>query len=84
MSRTIAHRELRNNSSAILREVAAGESFAITNNGEVVALLVPPGQSAPPPLRRRPARVRGGFGDLAREVLDHPVQDDLDELRGDR
>lgn len=28
---TIAHRELRNNSSEILRRVEAGESFTITN-----------------------------------------------------
>lgn len=84
MTRTIPHRELRNNSSAILREVAGGESFAITNNGEVVALLVPPGGPSSPPLRRRPARVRGGFAGIARARLDHPVQEDLDALRDDR
>ena len=33
----IAHRDLRNRSSEILRRVAAGESFEITNHGEVVA-----------------------------------------------
>ncbi|TKV56425.1 type II toxin-antitoxin system Phd/YefM family antitoxin [Nakamurella flava] len=84
MTRTIPHRELRNNSSAILREVAGGESFAITNNGEVVALLVPPAGPSSPPLRRRSARVRGGFGEIVRAGLDHPIQDDLDALRGDR
>lgn len=39
---TIAHRELRNQSAEILRRVAAGESFEITNHGRVVAMLVPP------------------------------------------
>lgn len=39
---TIPHRELRNNSSAVLARVAAGESIAVTNHGEVAAFLVPP------------------------------------------
>ncbi|MGH3435730.1 MAG: type II toxin-antitoxin system Phd/YefM family antitoxin [Sciscionella sp.] len=33
--RTIPHQELRNNSSAILRDVRAGESIEITDHGEV-------------------------------------------------
>jgi prevent-host-death family protein len=84
MPRTIAHRELRNNSSQILREVEAGESFEITNHGEVVALLVPPPRIGNPPLRSRPARKRGGFADLPRVRLDHPAQEDIDYLRGER
>ena len=44
MARTIAHRELRNNSSAILREVQSGETFTIPNHGEVVAVLTPGGR----------------------------------------
>lgn len=40
--RTISHRELRNNSSEVLREVAAGETIEVTNHGEVAAVLVPP------------------------------------------
>ena len=38
---TIPHRELRNNSTEILRRVEAGEAFAITNHGRMVARLVP-------------------------------------------
>ena len=38
---TIMHRELRNNSAAILHRVQAGETFEITNNGEPVAILSP-------------------------------------------
>lgn len=38
---TIAHRELRNNSSAILARVAQGESFAVTNHGELTAVISP-------------------------------------------
>ena len=84
MARTIAHRELRNNSSAVLRDVAAGETISITNHGEVVAILVPPGGQERPALPVRRAAVIGGFGDLVRTKLDHPIQDTLDDLRGDR
>ena len=38
----IPHRDLRNKSAEILRRVVAGESFEITNHGEVVAVLSPP------------------------------------------
>jgi prevent-host-death family protein len=84
MTRTIAHRELRNSSSAILREVQAGESFTITNHGEVVAMLVPPTTDVAPPVRVRRAIKKGGFSQMTRIQLDHPIQDDLDYLRGDR
>lgn len=39
---TIPHRELRNNSSAVLARVAGGETIAVTNNGKVVAIMCPP------------------------------------------
>lgn len=38
---TIAHRELRNDSSSVLARVAAGESFIVTNHGVPVAELTP-------------------------------------------
>jgi prevent-host-death family protein len=84
MVKTIPHRELRNNSSAVLREVQAGETIAVTNNGEVVAVLVPPPRRPGAVLPIRRAAVKGGFTDLPRVLLDHPLQDDLDDLRGDR
>lgn len=84
MARTIPHRELRNNSSAVLRAVQAGETIEITNHGEVVAILVPPQRQPLAPLRTRKARVRGGFQDLPRVRIDRPSQETLDELRGDR
>lgn len=37
----LAHRDLRNRSAEILRDVDAGASYEITNHGEVVALLIP-------------------------------------------
>ncbi|MGH3461822.1 MAG: type II toxin-antitoxin system Phd/YefM family antitoxin [Kribbellaceae bacterium] len=89
--RTISHRELRNESARILREVQAGESIEVTNHGEVVAMLVP----APSDLRERLIRA----GEL--RPAEHPVdframrrvelpagspstQEVLDDLRADR
>ncbi|SHG09654.1 type II toxin-antitoxin system Phd/YefM family antitoxin [Streptoalloteichus hindustanus] len=40
---TIGVRELRQNASAYLRRVAAGESFTVTDRGHPVALLRPVG-----------------------------------------
>ncbi|MDN5917003.1 MAG: type II toxin-antitoxin system prevent-host-death family antitoxin [Pseudonocardia sp.] len=84
MSRTIPHRELRNNSSAVLRDVAAGETVYVTNNGEVVAALVPPPRAGAAAVRVRRATVHGGFAELARTRVDRPVQEVLDELRDER
>jgi len=53
MARTIPHRELRNNSGAVLRDVQAGETVYVSNNGEVVAVLIPPPRGADASLRIR-------------------------------
>jgi prevent-host-death family protein len=88
VDKTIPHRELRNNSSAVLREVQSGTTFRITNHGEVVAILTspdtPPAASPALGLKVWPARVRGGFSDLERTQLDISTQEIMDELRGDR
>jgi prevent-host-death family protein len=84
MARIIAHRELRNNSSAILRQVQAGESFTVTNHGDIVARLVPPAMDVASAPRIRRATKLGGFSQIVGIQLDHPIQDDLDFLRGDR
>jgi prevent-host-death family protein len=44
--KTVTHREMRNQSGEILRRVADGESIQVTNNGQVAALIVPPGTDA--------------------------------------
>ena len=40
--RVITHRELRNNSSEVLRAVQGGEIIEVTNHGLAAAILVPP------------------------------------------
>ncbi len=77
----IPHRELRNRSSEILRAVAAGESFEITNHGEVVAVLSPPDKQ---PLRIIPATIVGRWDEIEPVAIDESIQDILDDLRGDR
>lgn len=37
---------MRNQSGDILRDVAEGETIQVTNNGQVAALIVPPGSDA--------------------------------------
>lgn len=81
--RSIPHRELRNNSSEVLRQVEAGESLTITNHGKPIARLVPVNEPLPP-LRSRPALISGDFESLEQVERDHPAQQTLDELRGDR
>ncbi len=41
--RTVTHREMRNESGEILRQVASGETIQVTNHGQVAALIVSPG-----------------------------------------
>jgi len=85
MARTIPHRELRNNSSKILREVQDGEIFNVTNHGEVVAVLMPPpAVKGPRPLKVRKAVKRGSFHEIKSLDIGEPIQPDLDYLRGER
>ena len=84
----IPHRELRNNSSAVLARVAAGESIAVTNHGEVAALLVPPPSSALERVlaahaARAPSPLRRPFAAIDR-VHGPSTADILVDLRGDR
>jgi prevent-host-death family protein len=83
MARSIPHRELRNNSSEILRAVEAGESFTVTNHGRPVAKLVPIDDELPP-LNFRPALTRGGIEKIKPIKIDTSVQEIIDFERGDR
>lgn len=46
---SVGVRELKNRLSAFLRQVRAGESVLVTDRGEVVAEISPPGQRLPDP-----------------------------------
>lgn len=85
---TIPHRELRNSSSKILARVKAGETIAVSNNGEIAAVLVPPGASAYEQMTAAglvtPARHPGRARDIARSRTDESSAAVLDDLRGDR
>lgn len=88
--RTISHRELRNNSSEILRAVSAGETIEVTNHGEVAAVLVPPALTVferlvvagkvrePQPDRHADLR------NVPRVVVPVSSGQIIDDLRGDR
>lgn len=44
--KTVGLRELKNRLAAYVREVRSGEGVLVTDRGEVVAELLPPGQAA--------------------------------------
>ncbi len=84
LHKRIAHRELRNNSSAVLRAVQSGDTYEITNNGVVVAMLVPPQTSNRLPEPAKPATVKGGWNRIERVTSPYTTADVLDYLRGDK
>jgi prevent-host-death family protein len=81
--RTITHRQLRNESGAVLRDVEAGESVLVSNHGSVVARISPASESEPGLPVTRPA-IAHGFDDVP--LYDRPenVLDALTDLRGER
>ncbi|HVX22985.1 MAG TPA: type II toxin-antitoxin system prevent-host-death family antitoxin [Acidimicrobiales bacterium] len=88
--RTISHRELRNNSSEVLRQVRSGEIVEVTNHGEVTAVLVPPSTTvferlvAAGKVRRPdPGRVVD-LRRVRRVTSQVPTAELLAEVRGDR
>ena len=87
--RTISHRELRNNSSAILREVRAGEIIEVTNHGEVAAVLMPPIVTPYERLVaagkvRRPAERSVDLRLVPRSESTKTSAEIIDDVRGDR
>lgn len=86
--RTIPHRELRNNSSKVLADVKAGETIAVTNNGEVTAILVPPATSKFDQLvsagRVFPAKSPGNARSIKRVKGKLSSAEVLEDLKGDR
>ena len=85
---TISHREMRNRSGSYLRRVEAGESFLVSNNGTVVAILAPPdGMSGIDAARARGQNrpviaTAGRFGDLRRAKSDLSSAEIVADTRG--
>jgi prevent-host-death family protein len=61
--KTVGVRDLKNRLSEYLRRVRLGESVLVTDRGEVVAELMPPGQGRPDP------SVPAGLQSLAKRGL---------------
>jgi prevent-host-death family protein len=73
--RLVTHREGRNNSGAILRAVAAGESGQVTNHGRLAAVVSPPAGTVIDELvgrglARRPHRPRADLSMIQRRSVD--------------
>ena len=83
MAERLAHRDLRNRSSEVLRAVAAGTTYEITNHGEVVAVLSPATPRAGQP-QVRPARIRGHWEDVEETPGPDTTDEVLAALREDR
>lgn len=85
---TIPHRELRNNSSQVLARVKAGETIAVSNHGEIAAVLVPPGASTYDQMIASglvtPAKSPGRARNITRSTSSTSSAEVLDDLRGDR
>lgn len=83
---SLSQRELRNESGRVLRAVAQGESFVLTNGGVIVGKIVP--LDAPRPLLRvtRPAKRVHGWKTLGirRAVSASSLTEIVNELREDR
>lgn len=80
--KTISQRELRNSSGEIMRGLARGESYRITNNGDPVGLLIPAGTT---PLEAATLREGSQVMEFPpAHVSDMTSEELLDELRGDR
>lgn len=85
-AKIITHRELRNDSGRILREVLDGQTFIITNDGEPVAVLKPIATDPLAGIRHEPPKRGARFADIV------PLEVDSDEtafealtyLRGER
>lgn len=82
MAERLAHRDLRNRSSEILRNVSAGGTYEITNHGRVVALLSPPAPDGS--LRIRRATSARPFAEISRSRTGESTASALEGLRDER
>ncbi|MCI9888033.1 type II toxin-antitoxin system prevent-host-death family antitoxin [Micrococcales bacterium 31B] len=83
---TLSQRELRNESSRVLRAVSEGQSFVLTNRGVPVGRIVPLDAPAMKLPIVRPAKRVAGWAALRPrpEQNDRSMARIVDELREDR
>ncbi|MDO5066657.1 MAG: type II toxin-antitoxin system prevent-host-death family antitoxin [Propionibacteriaceae bacterium] len=82
---SLSQRELRNESGRVLRAVAEGQSFILTNNRAPVGRIVPLDAPAPGLPIVRPAVRRGGWAALGlRRQPGEKLDEMLAHLREDR
>ncbi len=83
---SLSQRELRNESGRVLRAVAEGQSFVLTNRGVAVGRIVPLDAPAPTLSIARPAKRVGGWASLEPQPVegDRSMGQILEELRADR
>lgn len=86
VAKTITHRELRNYSGRILRQVQEGQTFIITNKGEPVATLQPIKTDPLAGIRHEPPKPGARFADIVPEKVDshETALEALMYLRGER
>ncbi len=71
-------------SAGVLRAVADGESFLVSNNGMTVARISPATETEPDLRVTRRATHKGGFSGLSRRKASESSAAILTDLRGDR
>lgn len=83
---SLSQRELRNESGRVLRAVAEGQSFVLTNAGVPVGRIVPLDAPAATLPIARPAKRVGGWAALTPRPTDsdRPMRQIIAELREDR
>jgi len=83
---SLSQRELRNQSGRVLRAVAEGQSFMLTNHGVPVGRIVPLDAPGPALTIARPAKRHGGWAELGsrRKTSQRGLAEIVNELREDR
>lgn len=80
----ISHRDLHDRFDDLLRAVEEGETFEITRDGTVVAVVSPPKPDPLEGLSYRPATTTEPFSEIGRVRVAESTADIMTELRGER
>lgn len=81
--KTISQRQLRNDNAEVIRGVEEGDTYVVTRRGVPVAQLGPVTEATDLHCDRPPKR-RPTYSAQNRIRISTPIDDLLDDLRGDR